>query len=65
MLWAVATITFFLLHLAPGGPFDKDKTLAPEIEKNIRPRLLDTFIVQQPVVFPREFVGNPALWLLS
>jgi oligopeptide transport system permease protein len=32
----VATITFVLLRQAPGGPFDGEKKLPPEIEKNIR-----------------------------
>jgi len=28
VLWAVATITFFLMHAVPGGPFTQDKPLA-------------------------------------
>ncbi len=31
----VATITFFLLRLLPGGPFDSEKKVPPEIRKNI------------------------------
>jgi oligopeptide transport system permease protein len=31
----VATITFFLLRLLPGGPFDTEKKVPPEIRKNI------------------------------
>ncbi len=27
VLWAVATITFFLMHMVPGGPFTQDKKL--------------------------------------
>lgn len=34
-LWIVATITFGLLRVLPGGPFDKEKTLSPEILANI------------------------------
>ncbi len=34
-LFAVATITFALLRLLPGGPFDQEKTLPPEIKANI------------------------------
>lgn len=32
---AVATITFFLLRTLPGGPFDTEKKLPPQIKKNI------------------------------
>lgn len=34
-LWVVATATFFLLRLAPGGPFDEEKPLAPEVKAQI------------------------------
>ncbi len=34
-LWLIATATFFLLHLAPGGPFDDEKPVAPEIKARI------------------------------
>ena len=29
------TLSFFLMHLAPGGPFTSEKNLPPEIQKNI------------------------------
>lgn len=35
VLWVVATITFFLMRLAPGGPFDSEKTVSEEIMRNI------------------------------
>ena len=31
----VATITFGILHIVPGGPFDKEKPLPPEIKANV------------------------------
>lgn len=34
-LWLLATLTFFLLRLAPGGPFDTDRAWPPEIMANI------------------------------
>ena len=34
-LFIIATITFALLRTLPGGPFDREKTLAPEIKANI------------------------------
>jgi oligopeptide transport system permease protein len=35
VLWAVATFTFILLRLAPGGPFDRERKLPPEVLANI------------------------------
>jgi oligopeptide transport system permease protein len=34
----VATIAFFLLHAAPGGPFDAERALQPEVKRNIERR---------------------------
>ena len=34
-LFVVASITFLILRLLPGGPFDQEKTLPPEIKANI------------------------------
>lgn len=35
VLFAVATVTFFLIRVAPGGPFDSDRKIPAEILKNI------------------------------
>ncbi|MCI0482406.1 MAG: ABC transporter permease, partial [Candidatus Dadabacteria bacterium] len=35
VIFAVATITFSLLRTLPGGPFDAEKKLPPQIKKNI------------------------------
>lgn len=34
-LWIIATLAFGLLHAAPGGPFDTDKVILPEIREAI------------------------------
>lgn len=34
-LFAIITLTFFLMHAVPGGPFVSDKMMAPEIEAAI------------------------------
>jgi oligopeptide transport system permease protein len=34
-LLVILTITFFLVRLAPGGPFDGERTLPAEIERNL------------------------------
>lgn len=31
VLWVVATLTFALLHITPGGPFDREQRLPPEV----------------------------------
>ncbi len=35
VLWLVATLTFVLLRAAPGGPFDSERQLPPEIRANV------------------------------
>ncbi|MHB8481733.1 MAG: ABC transporter permease [Nitrospiria bacterium] len=35
VLWIVSTLTFFILYLVPGGPFDQEKKLPPEIQANV------------------------------
>ena len=35
VLWAVATLTFFMVRYAPGGPFTAEKTVPPEILKRL------------------------------
>jgi oligopeptide transport system permease protein len=52
VLWAVATLTFFMLRLAPGGPFDKEKKVSPEIEAAIKAHYgLDKPLLQQYVQY--------------
>ena len=35
-LFIIATITFFMMHAAPGGPFDSQRKLTPEVERNVK-----------------------------
>ncbi len=35
-LFIIITLAFFLMRLAPGGPFDTERALDPEIVKNLR-----------------------------
>lgn len=35
-LLILIAVTFFMMRVAPGGPFDSEKRLAPEIEANLR-----------------------------
>ncbi len=43
--WIVVSATFFLLRLAPGGPFDSERRLTPEVEAN----LLATYHLDEPL----------------
>jgi oligopeptide transport system permease protein len=48
VLWAVATITFMLVRVVPGGPFDAEKNLPPEIVANIKAKYhLDKPVMEQ------------------
>src|SRR5947208_16891269 len=35
-LFVVMTVSFFMMRLAPGGPFDRERMLAPAVEENIK-----------------------------
>lgn len=37
-IWVVITITFTLMHSIPGGPFDKEKQVNPEVKKQMEAR---------------------------
>ena len=48
VLWVVATVTFLLLRLAPGGPFDSERKLPPEVLANLEAKYhLDEPVWQQ------------------
>lgn len=54
-LWLIATLTFLLLHLAPGGPFDDEKQLPPEVVAQIEAHYgLDLPLHEQYL----RFMGN-------
>ncbi len=38
LLWAVATVTFLLMHAVPGGPFDREKEVPPTVLRNLEAR---------------------------
>jgi len=35
ILWVIITVSFFVMRLTPGGPFDSDKPVPIEIKKNL------------------------------
>jgi oligopeptide transport system permease protein len=45
-LFAIVTVAFFLIRLAPGGPFDEEQTVPPEIRANLQ----SAYGLDQPVL---------------
>ena len=45
-LWIVITVTFFLLRVAPGGPFDGERAVSPAVEQN----LLAAYDLDEPLL---------------
>lgn len=61
VLVVVAALTFALVRLAPGGPFDAERRLAPEIERNLaRQCEVDAPIEAQLMRFLRGVVAAEA-----
>ncbi len=55
VLLVIATITFFMVRLAPGGPFTTEKVIPPEIQKKIEAFYgLDKPLFQQYL----DYMGN-------
>jgi oligopeptide transport system permease protein len=59
-LFAVMTAAFFMMRLAPGGPFDRDRMLTPEIEANIRQayNLDEPLVVQYGIYLSKLLRGD-------
>ncbi|CAG0944985.1 Dipeptide transport system permease protein DppB [Anaerolineae bacterium] len=48
VLFAVSVVTFLLMHAIPGGPFDSEKKLPPEIIDNLKEKYnLDAPLIEQ------------------
>ena len=57
VLLTVATLTFFIMHVVPGGPFDKEKKLPPEIVANIEAKYhLDKPVWQQYLLYMKQIM---------
>lgn len=46
-LFVLITVAFFLIRVAPGGPFDSERALPPEIEANLAAK----YHLDEPLVF--------------
>jgi oligopeptide transport system permease protein len=54
-LFVIITLTFFMMRAAPGGPFDSERRLPPEIERNIEATYnLDKPLYQQYFIYLRN-----------
>lgn len=57
VLWAIVTITFFLMHSVPGGPFDRDRELPPTVRANLERKYgLDEPLLKQYTTYLRNLV---------
>lgn len=55
VLWIAITVCFFILRLAPGGPFDGERPLPPAVKQNLEAHYnLDKPLIQQYAIY----VGN-------
>ena len=51
-LFIIITLAFFMMRIAPGGPFDSQRRLPPEIEHNIKAAYnLDKPVYQQYLIY--------------
>ncbi len=59
-LFIVMTVTFFMMRLAPGGPFDRERMLAPAVEANIKKayNLDQPLIVQYGIYLSKALKGD-------
>ena len=47
-LFIIITISFFLIRVAPGGPFDREKKIPPQILRNIEKKYhMDEPLIKQ------------------
>ena len=55
-VWIVITITFFLMRLMPGGPFDGDK-IKPQVKANLEAKYgLDKPLGEQYAIYMKNLV---------
>ncbi len=56
-LWVVVTVTFFMIHALPGGPFDGEKALPPQVKANMEAKFgLDKPLSKQYTMFLNNLV---------
>jgi oligopeptide transport system permease protein len=57
VLFFVATITFMLMHIVPGGPWDAERKLPPQVIENLNRRYnLDKPLIQQYALYMQNLL---------
>ncbi|TFH47509.1 MAG: ABC transporter permease subunit, partial [Lysobacterales bacterium] len=58
-LFVIVTVSFFLMRIVPGGPFDADRMLPPEVEQNLAAAYdLDKPVYVQYGLFLRKLLAG-------
>ena len=61
-LFVVVTVAFFMIRVAPGGPFDGERRLPPAVEANLKAAYdLDKPLIEQYVIYLGRVVQGD-LW---
>jgi oligopeptide transport system permease protein len=56
-LFVIVTLSFFMMRAAPGGPFDGERRLPPEVERNIKAAYnLDKPVYEQYLIYLGKIV---------
>lgn len=56
-VWVVITVTFFIMHAVPGGPFTSEKAVSPAVQKAMEAKYgLDKPLMTQYVTYLTDVV---------
>ncbi len=56
-IWVVLTVTFFVMHLVPGGPFVSEKAVSPSVQKAMEAKYgLDKPLLEQYGTYIKDIV---------
>lgn len=56
-VWVVITLTFFVMHAVPGGPFTSEKAVSPEVEATLKAKYgLDKPLMVQYFTYLKDIV---------
>ncbi len=56
-IWVVLTVTFFVMHLVPGGPFVSEKAVSPSVQKAMEAKYgLDKPLLEQYGTYLKDIV---------
>jgi oligopeptide transport system permease protein len=59
VLFVIVTLVFFMIRLAPGGPFDTEKSVPPEVRENIEAYYhLDQPLYRQYLMYLERLAGG-------